>query len=304
MRMDAYTSSADRFLCEYHEYFLRFLDFNFDADDHGWVIDKFAGNPRLAKIVVEDFLTDNDAKINLVSNEVSFGSKIFIILGKRGGGKTSLVYFLADLIRRMNKSRQIYAYGAFRCPDFIRKSFSFNDFEPNSVVIMDEASILLSARDSASGKNRTIIDMLPILRHKGLTVFFISQSSGLLDINIFRMADGIFFVPMSLLSTESSERKDFQVIDEITALMLPRASEIGVCLYRSADSFVKFRYNKPLFFTDELSKAYSRIDDEALALQFASALHDNDWELKDIKRVMALFHFDKPLSYWKETFDE
>ena len=139
-------------------------------------------------------------------------SKIGVILGARGSGKTAFgMKFLENAHAKSKKKCYAMGFNPEEMPSWIRVVDNIENIGNNALVLIDEGGILFSSRDSMSNANKLLSDLILVARHKNLTILFISQNSSNLDINILRQADFLVLKPSSLLQ-RNFERKIIQQI--------------------------------------------------------------------------------------------
>lgn len=100
--------------------------------------------------------------------------KLYMVFGKKGAGKTTLITKLA--INYMRKGRTVYstvpipgAYG------FDPMQLGKLQFEPNSVVFVDEVGMIFDNRNFKNFRDDTR-DWFKLQRHYGCTVYLFSQA--------------------------------------------------------------------------------------------------------------------------------
>src|SRR3989338_6857673 len=137
----------------------------------------------------------------------NFENKIFtnqsligIILGARGTGKSAIGMKLLENIK-VKTNRNICAMGFKKenLPNWINAVNNIEEIPNGSVVLLDEAGIEFSSRESMSNTNKLLSSLLLIASHKDLSIFFISQNSSNLEINVIRQSDFLILKPSSLL---------------------------------------------------------------------------------------------------------
>lgn len=139
-------------------------------------------------------------------------SKIGVILGARGTGKTALgIKILENVYSKFNKKCYAIGFQEKEMPSWINIVEDINNLKNNGIVLIDEGGILFSSRNSMSNANKLLSELILIARHKNLSILFISQNSSNLDINILRQADSLILKPSSLLQ-KNFERKIIQNI--------------------------------------------------------------------------------------------
>lgn len=184
-------------------------------------------------------------------------SKIGIIIGARGSGKTAFgVKFLENT--HASSGRKCFALGfnEKEMPSWINVVSNVDKISNGSFVLIDEGGVLFNSRDSMSNANKMLSELLLIARHKNLSILFIAQNSSNLDVNILRQADYLVLKPSSLLQGEF-ERKIIQkmysqVKDDFEQLM-----DVQGLTYVFADDFRGFVANPlPSFWKASISKSF------------------------------------------------
>jgi len=137
-------------------------------------------------------------------------SKIGIILGARGTGKTAFgIKFLENVHAKLGKRCYAIGFKNESMPSWINVIEDISELGNNAFVLIDEGGILFGSRNSMSSANKMLSDLILVARHKNLTILFISQNSSNLDVNILRQADFLILKPSSLLQKDF-ERKIIQ----------------------------------------------------------------------------------------------
>lgn len=184
-------------------------------------------------------------------------SIIGIILGARGTGKSSIGMKLLENIKAKT-NRNICAMG-FRketLPGWINIINKTEEIPNGSVVLVDEAGIEFSSRESMSDANKLLSDLLLIARHKDLSIFFISQNSSNLEINIIRQADFLILKPSSLLQKDFERKKIKDIYSEVQE-DFDKLKHVNGLTYIYSNDFRGFISNNlPSFWNKEVSKAY------------------------------------------------
>lgn len=184
-------------------------------------------------------------------------SKIGVILGARGTGKTAFgVKFLENM--HLNSKKKIFAIGfsASEMPYFIEVVDNISKIKNNSFVLIDEGGILFSSRNSMSGANKFLSELILIARHKNLSILFISQNSSNIEINVLRQADYLVLKPSSLLQKDF-ERKIIKNIYEGVASDFKKLKSDKGLTYIYSDKFKGFVSNPlPTFWKENISKSF------------------------------------------------
>ena len=133
-------------------------------------------------------------------------SLIMLILGRRGAGKTALGMKFVEIGRMFNKIPYVIGFENSRIPKWIKKANHLSDIPNNSLVLIDEAGISFSSKDSMKKANKNLTNLLSIARHKNLSLIFITQSSAMLELNVLRLCDVLLFKEPSLLQSRFERR--------------------------------------------------------------------------------------------------
>lgn len=188
-------------------------------------------------------------------------SLIVLITGKRGSGKTALGMKFLEMFRKETK-RKTYAMGFddAKLPRWVKKISSINDASNNSVLLVDEGGIMFSSRDSMKKANKFLSKVMAIARHRGLTCFVISQNSAMLELNVLRLADMVLLKEPSLLQAKF-ERKAIRDMYKKVKPLFGEFKNRKKFFYIWSDEFEGMtKYDLPEFWTDSISKAFSKLD--------------------------------------------
>lgn len=184
-------------------------------------------------------------------------SQIGIILGRRGSGKTAFgMKFLENLYSKTSKKCFAIGFHENELPEWIKVVEDISELQNNSFVLIDEGGILFNSRSSMSNANKLLSQLILISRHKNLSIFFISQNSSNLEVNILRQADFLILKPSSLLQKEF-ERKIIQKIYESTEKEFKKYEQHKGLAYIYANSFQGFITNPlPSFWREDIGKSF------------------------------------------------
>lgn len=183
-------------------------------------------------------------------------SRIGIIIGARGSGKSALALSILENLK--SKNRKFFAMGfpSKELPKWIQVVDSVNELENDSYVVIDEGGILFSSRDTMSASNKMLSELLFIARHKNLTIFFISQNSSNLEVNTLRQADVLFLKKSSLLQKNFERKIVSNIYEEFTDKFNSYSNIKGLTLVYSGQ-FVGFIDNDlPSFWSNKISKSF------------------------------------------------
>lgn len=183
-------------------------------------------------------------------------SLILLIFGKRGSGKSGLGFRLLENIHSKTK-RKCYALGIEQklMPKWISNVDDIEKVPNGGVVLVDEGAVSFGARNSMSAKNKALIEILSIARHKNLSLIFVTQNTGLLDKNILALTDSLLIKEGSLLQMEM-ERPEVKKFYEKANKSLKALEGDRRSYFYLIDSDFEgtLSYNLPSFWTNNLSK--------------------------------------------------
>jgi len=183
-------------------------------------------------------------------------SLIMLIIGKRGSGKTALGFKLLELL---SGKRKAYYLGKAKLPWWIKQVDDVNKISNDSIILVDEAAIAYSARESMSKSNKFLSSLMSIARHKSLSLIIISQNSAMLELNILRLSDTLFFKEPSLLQTKF-ERKAIgdlfkKADDAFNKIKNDDKKKYSYVIDDEFEGLITF--NLPEFWNEKISKSYS-----------------------------------------------
>ncbi len=183
-------------------------------------------------------------------------SLIMLIIGKRGSGKTALGFKFLEILAG---GRRAYYLGKAKLPWWIKQVESIDMVRNNSIVLIDEAALAYSSRESMSKSNKFISKLMAVARHKGLTLIIATQNSAMLDLNILRLSDTLLFKELSLLQSRF-ERKSladlFKKVDKQFDKIKDKDKK--KYFYIIDDEFEgMLAFSLPKFWTEKISKSYS-----------------------------------------------
>lgn len=184
-------------------------------------------------------------------------SKIGIILGARGTGKTAIgIKILENIYARSH--RKLYAMGFNKedMPAWIETIESIDQIKNNATILIDEGGVLFSSRNAMTKPNKLLSQLILIARHKNLNILFISQNSSNLDVNILRQADHLILKPTSLLQKDFERNKIKDVYEEIDTDFKKHKNQQGAT-YIYSEIFRGFVANPlPSFWSTNISKSF------------------------------------------------
>lgn len=249
------------------------------------ISDKFMAfvksDPCLTHELINDFLLPNDYKIAQIKKYISEGSKIIVIEGDRGQGKTTAAHSFAEWFR--GSGRPVFWIGAPQeLPDeFTRVADPF-DVPAGGGAFTDEIGQKYSARNSSSEANKDDTEVLLTLRHTGRTAFYMTQLSSLADLNFTRLADALVFKPLSLFG-KVLEREEIgnAVPDEF----LPSSKEYTH--FYCSEFRTTFRQSLGELWDEKYSTPFSQITDDTV-VDFVSLMLDDGSSAEQITHELKM----------------
>ncbi len=184
-------------------------------------------------------------------------SKIGIILGARGTGKTAIGIKILENIYARSKTK-LYAMGFKKedMPEWIETVESIEQIKNNATVLIDEGGVLFSSRNAMTKPNKILSQLILVARHKNLNILFISQNSSNLDVNILRQADHLIMKPTSLLQEDFERKKIRDVYEEARSDFKKYENQKGLT-YIYSELFRGFVANPlPSFWSTNISKSF------------------------------------------------
>lgn len=248
-----HNADVDRYLARYY----------YNYDDRKMIKYFFYEHATQAQVIIKDYCTPEERKKEWITELVYYGkSKIIIIVGARGAGKTGLCMYLSDELHKIGQNR-LYFVGEDidqnLFPEWIKVVPDIGKVPDGNVAIVDEAGLKYSARRFMQDENVLLTGLIATARHHDLTIIFITQHLSLVDINIFKMRDIVFYLKSSDYSIgERSGKinKEDKRYGLIRDMMQPR--DQGECLFEMPSSrrFISFEFELPEFWNDNISKLF------------------------------------------------
>ncbi len=192
-------------------------------------------------------------------SEIVKRSTHYVVIGARDEGKTSFSYHLLELHKPY---RPCFVYRhpkPDKLPDWIHNISKAGQLPPNGICFVDESS---NDFDQFSYNKRTNIylrSLLQMARHKGQSWIFANTTTNFLNRNFLYMID-VFIMKKPTIFQEVEERK----VVRLAYAMIH--DEIGKNEFYWYDGkiFLKGAFERPAWFTDELSRAYSNYEPERI----------------------------------------
>jgi len=286
-----FSTSMVEWLYLYHNDVQKWLDDFAHPTDHPLLWKMFMADPLLGKAIVESNQETNENKISYLVREISEGSKIVLLIGQRGSGKTALMFYLAEQIHQRYPHRKICILESsyINLPAWIEPVYTIFDAPEGSIILFDEASITYAARDAMTKTSKDLTNLLAISRHQGLTVLFVSQHSGLVDINILRMADVFIFKRLSWEELYGKDKKRAGRLLQYVRLMQPR-DEKG-SLFTDGEKWYNIETPLPTFWDETVSKSFKKVS-KSEAIQMARKMYDDGVSPKNICKQLLIRGID------------
>ena len=188
----------------------------------------------------------------------SFG-QIYAITGAKGGGKTVLAFSIAG--ECASRGIDVYYYGIpTELPPFFKKATTdWNSIPNNSIILIDEASILFFNRRNDKS-NFDMIEQLPVLRHGSKNIIFVTQNTAIVDINLIRLCDGLLFKSWSVIQ-DKTERQIFA--PELKYFMPQKKEE---CLFCDNEEVLSFKHELPDWWLPQYSTTFKPFENKESAI--------------------------------------
>lgn len=183
-------------------------------------------------------------------------SLIILITGKRGSGKTALGF---SFLEALSRKRKAYYLGKARLPRFVKQVKDMKEVRNNSVVLIDEAAISYSSRNSMKKSNKLLGELMLIARHKNLSLIIITQNSAMLDLNVMRLADTLLFKEPSLLQARFERKSILDLFRKAEGYFKKIPSEDRKKYFYVIDDEFEglLSYSLPSFWNEGMSRTFS-----------------------------------------------
>lgn len=254
----------------------------------------FDSSPTLAMRAINDFLISDAKKIENIQKMIAKAlGEIWVIMGRKGAGKTATLYWLLELAHEAG--RECYIAGPpQKIPPWCERVMDPAAAPENSVVGISEAGIQYSARSSMRSGQRDALSILPVLRHSGRLIIAETQHGRILDVNFLRLMDCIILKPEPMYRFD--ERNPMKKVMDVLKPQNPKET-----LFFNGPWFTLIRHQPlPDCWSNELSMPYRPIHDEGEALTFAENLLDQDYSLSEVRRIMIARSFNRPKYWWMD----
>jgi len=211
------------------------------------------------KKIIEDAAISNSGKQGYLLDSLSYGkSKIVIIEGSRGGGKTATSFWIVNELHEKNLHQKFYFVKTGEkpkgLPDWIVHVQDMDEVPNNSLCIVDESAIKYNSRNSWSDENKDFVKRLVILRHKGISIIMITQHMKMIEIGARRLADIKIYKLGSNLTNEDERADDEKRL--VRERLRPRDKTECLVEIPIFNKFYKFTHGLPTWFNDTLSRSF------------------------------------------------
>lgn len=196
--------------------------------------------------------------LHSLTSHLAEQSQILLIVGSRGSGKTATACFIAERVHFKYPRKKIYLINypsPQLLPEWIQHEKSAENVPNNSLLIIDEAALEFGARQSMSAKSKDLAGLLPILRHKDQSAIFITQNTGLSDVNLVRLVDSILIKKPSLLQVKTERSAMRQLLESAQNALMGKDKSHAYLIADEQETLVQTPL--PSFWTTRISKGWS-----------------------------------------------
>lgn len=122
---------------------------------------------------------------------------VYLICGQKGTGKS--LYTISLLMKRRKKYSHIFSNFPVKfCKKINHIDWVNFRFPKNSAILIDEAQLYFNSREftklTKNGIGMELLDYLTMCRHYDVDIFFITQSSNRIDLQIRELSDYVFYL--------------------------------------------------------------------------------------------------------------
>lgn len=187
-------------------------------------------------------------------------AKIIVIPGMRRSGKGVIGFSLAQNLAKVNKM-VIYSLGTEidDLPPFISNIDSIDNLENDCILVVSEGGIESNSRRSMTKENIKMNALLSVVSHKNIWLIYCTQTSAKLDISLLRESDCIIMLEGSLMMKEMERptiKKLYKKYEEYILKWKKKLNQKGICIIYSKLFIAVARFQKPTWYSDDMSKAY------------------------------------------------
>lgn len=242
-----------------------YIQQNFYAESWNYQFNFMKKHLFFTKKIIEDHQKDNLEKQQNFLDQLSYGkSKIAVIEGARGGGKTATACWIGDELYLRGLHKKIYFVKSGEkpkgFPDYFIVVPEIEDVPPGSLAIVDESAIKYNSRNSWKDENKDFISRLVVLRHKDISVILITQHLKMIDIGIRRLADIKIYKKGANLTHEDEGPDDERHL--VRARLRPNQTNEVLIEIPGNNSFFKFIHDLTEWWGDHISKSFANFNPE------------------------------------------
>ena len=220
------------------------------------IITGYKHNPSYSEL--KEISIDN-GNLNNFTSKLNNKSVVCLVAGCRGSGKTALSFRLLENIKsQTNRSMFAVGFPNQNLPNWINHAETIDEIPNGSVVLWDEAGITLNQTSTFNTVTRDVSNLLKIARHKDLSLIFISQNVGNLNLNVVRMIDIAFLLKDSLWQQFTDRGFIRKLYENIKISEHPFDYSTNGQVYIIDSEFTgMMNFKLPSFWTSEISKSFA-----------------------------------------------
>lgn len=266
----------------------RFLNERFRRADYDYVLEQLMEDPiSLANIIKYNYEMSEQQRINMVLNKISTSGSLSIMIGAKRNGKTGTLVWIYEELHKINLKKGLYWFGYSEDLNeiypFVKQVTDFVAPDSDSFLGVDETGLFLFARDAMSKSSKEKIKKLPTLGHRDLAGMFLTQSGKIGDIDLFMLADYIWFKPYFVTELDTRLR-----LPKWLVYCLPHNKNENMVFDLNMRCIYTFKNNLPTKWSDRLSKPYSKIPDIKSARIYLEELEKRNIDLPTIQIMLEL----------------
>jgi len=160
--------------------------------------------------------------------------------------------FMINSVRRCF----VIGFNNSKLPLKIKNLESIENVPNNSVVLIDEGSIVFSSRDSMKERNKILSNIMAIARHKNLSLILIVQNTAMIDLNVLRLADTLILKQPSLLQSDFERPAIKKIYDKVIPYFKDLEEKIKYFYIYDDDFNGLLRFELPSFWNKEISNSF------------------------------------------------
>ncbi len=186
-----------------------------------------------------------------------------VILGSKGYGKSALGHALLEYLHSVT-GRQAVLFAPIKrkniLPQWLQIVDDWNIIPDSSVVLVDEAALVLNSRNPTAKANKSFTEINAISRQKGLALIFVSQSSRSLDINALMagQVEVIFKNPPTFAGI--NERAEVRNMSKTAKKLLSKVEQAKLkeysIVFTSGDEVMLMRNGLASYWSEDVSCLY------------------------------------------------